>query len=109
MRRIFGNKFGEGGAQADEQDVETNLRRKGNKPRKTSRNGQHGQTLDRGQDGEQTKQPQTQSQERAENLTRTQLGAQQIGKERLERPVSLFHENVSIKYGLKSNIPGLNI
>lgn len=45
--------------------------------------------LDRGQDGEQTKQPQTQSQERAENLTRTQLGTQRIGKERLERPVCL--------------------
>lgn len=49
-------------------------------------------TLDRGQDGEQTKQPQTQSQERAENLTRTQLRTQRtqrIGKEWLERSVCL--------------------
>lgn len=47
MRQTFGNRFGEGGAQADEQEVETNLRRKGNKLRKTSRNGRHG--LDSGQ------------------------------------------------------------
>lgn len=54
MKRTFGNRFSEEGAHAqadvgDEQDMATNLGRKGNKLRKTSRNRRHDWAVDRGQ------------------------------------------------------------